>query len=252
MSVASLLGFGDALAARAGSPARRPPEAGHRAPALRGPGVEAPRAAAGAGRSAILSPEGARGRALPDRAVAPALPSQEDPARIRETYLRSRFPGVYRFEADLEDGSRLVEAARLYFQDGRLDHERELMELAIREHPERIDCWLAHIEILFLARDEPRFVEAVRGFLEAHPESPDHAEIASLWKRLRQNAAGPAAEAAAGETPARGDRYGPWPVLPDWIGAPWDLSAEVWASEIHQGLGRGRFPEPGGAGGEAA
>lgn len=109
------------------------------------------------------------------------------------------------------------------------------MELVIRERPEREEFWLAHIEILFLARDETRFVEIVRRFLEAHPESPTHAEVALLWKRLRRaSATGPAAEAEPGEAAVRGDHYGPWPSLPDWIGAPWDLSAETWAAEIHQ------------------
>jgi hypothetical protein len=36
--------------------------------------------------------------------------------------------------------------------------------------------------------------------------------------------------------PRAHDQYGPWPDLPNWIQAPWDLTAEVLAAEFHGAL----------------
>jgi hypothetical protein len=38
--------------------------------------------------------------------------------------------------------------------------------------------------------------------------------------------------------PREHDHYGPWPDLPNWIQANWDLTAEVVASDFHRILKR--------------
>jgi hypothetical protein len=34
------------------------------------------------------------------------------------------------------------------------------------------------------------------------------------------------------------DHYGPWPHLPNWIQAPWDLTGEVIAADFHRAMAR--------------
>lgn len=178
----------------------------------------------------------------------PGLATSAD--RIRESYLNARFPGVVRSAADLRDVRRVIDGARLYFQDRRLDRARELLQVAVAERPEIEDLWLAHIEILFLADAEAEFALVARSFLDAHPATAFKADVAHLWSRFRK----PAADGGTASPPDPGfdDHFGPWPALPDWIGAPGDLSAEIHASEIHRLALESRlasFPRsPGGAG----
>jgi hypothetical protein len=43
--------------------------------------------------------------------------------------------------------------------------------------------------------------------------------------------------AGAGARPH--EHYGPWPNLPNWIQASWDLTAEVLAADFHRAMLRG-------------
>jgi hypothetical protein len=75
---------------------------------------------------------------LPATQARSARPSTavQDGERVREAYLRSRFPGVIRGLADLSDAGRVMDAARCYVEDGRADRARELVRMAIDVHPD--------------------------------------------------------------------------------------------------------------------
>ncbi len=75
---------------------------------------------------------------LPQTGLRTARPSTAVPEgdRVREAYLRARFPGVVRGLADLADADRVMDAARCYVEDGRSDRARELVRLAIGVHPD--------------------------------------------------------------------------------------------------------------------
>jgi hypothetical protein len=150
--------------------------------------------------------------------------------RIRDRYIGARFPGVARSSADLESPSRVVKAARLYFEDGQVDTALELLDIAIEQDSRAEALWLAQLEILFLGRNAPRFVETARAFRAMHPASEAWSEVARLGRALMPKEAlfGPSSG------PREHDHYGPWPDLPNWIQANWDLTAEVVASDFHR------------------
>ena len=150
--------------------------------------------------------------------------------RIRDRYIGARFPGVARSSADLESPSRVVKAARLYFEDGQVDTALELLDVAIEQDSRAEALWLAQLEILFLGRNAPRFVETARAFRAMHPASDAWTEVARLGRALTPK------EGLFGiaSGPRDHDHYGPWPDLPNWIQANWDLTAEVVASDFHR------------------
>jgi hypothetical protein len=154
--------------------------------------------------------------------------------RIRDRYISARFPGVARCAADLESVERVIKSARLYFEDGQPDTALELLDVAIEQDSRAAALWLAQLEIVFLGRDAVRFVECARAFKALHPASEAWPEVARLGRALAPkeslfgSAAGPRAH----------EHYGPWPDLPNWIQANWDLTAEVVASDFHRILKR--------------
>jgi hypothetical protein len=165
---------------------------------------------------------------------APAEASADSHSRrIRERYLAARFPGVVRNIADLDAPGRVVKGARLYFEDGELEMAIELLDAAIQQNSRAEGVWLAQLEILFLARDAQRFVECARAFHALHAGSTEWAEVARLGAALAPEE--PLFAAASTTSHAH---YGPWPDLPNWIQANWDLTAEVVASDFHRAMRR--------------
>ena len=154
--------------------------------------------------------------------------------RIRDRYIGARFPGVARSAADLESPDRVVKAARLYFEDGQVDTALELLDVAIEQDSRAEALWLAQLEILFLGRNAARFVESARAFRALHPASEAWPEVSRLGRALAPKEA--LFGAAMG--PREHDHYGPWPDLPNWIQANWDLTAEVVAADFHRILKR--------------
>ena len=150
--------------------------------------------------------------------------------RIRDRYISARFPGVARSAADLECVERVVKCARLYFEDGQLAAALELLDMAIEQDSRAEALWLAELEILFLARDRARFVECARAFRALHAGSGEWPEVARLGHAL---APGEALFGAKGG-PRDHDHYGPWPDLPNWIQANWDLTSEVLGADFHR------------------
>jgi hypothetical protein len=150
--------------------------------------------------------------------------------RIRDRYISARFPGVARAAADLENPTRVIKAARLFFEDGDIDSALELLDLAIEQDSRAESLWLAQLEIVFLARDGERFVDSARAFHAMHPASESWAEVARLGRALAPG------QSLFGEDsgPRDHDHYGPWPDLPNWIQANWDLTAEVVAADFHR------------------
>lgn len=184
---------------------------------------------------------GARTAAPP----APAATAAEDPhtfepkrRRLRDRYVAARFPGVARTAAELQNVTQAVKAARLMFEEEQHELALELLELSIEESPQESALWLARLEILFLARDRGRFVEGARAFRDAHPFHDAWQEVARLGRAI---APGEALFGGA-QGPREHEHYGPWPHLPNWIQAPWDLTAEVLAADFRRGLCKAAAP----------
>jgi hypothetical protein len=154
--------------------------------------------------------------------------------RIRDRYISARFPGVARSGSDLAVVSRVVKAARLYFEEDEGEMALELLQLAIEEAPHESALRLARLELLFLARDREGFVHAAREFNAAHPFHDAWTEVARLGRAIAPDE--PLFGAVSG--PRDHDHYGPWPHLPNWIQAPWDLTGEIVAADFHRAMSR--------------
>jgi hypothetical protein len=152
--------------------------------------------------------------------------------RIRDRYVSVRFPGIARCAADLSQPALVIKAARLYFEEEQPGLALEMLELATEEAPGEASLWLARLEILFLARDCQGFVATARAFSSAHPRHEAWSEVERLGRAIAPG------EALVGATagPRAHEHYGPWPHLPNWIQAPWDLTAECAAADFHRAL----------------
>jgi hypothetical protein len=152
--------------------------------------------------------------------------------RIRDRYIGARFPGVARDGADLRAVDRIIKSARLHFEAGEFAAALELLDLAVEESPHESSLWLARLEILFLSRDREGFIAGAQAFRDSRPGHDAWTEIQRLGRQIAPG------EALFGATIAARDHehYGPWPHLPNWIQAPWDLTAEVVAADFHRAM----------------
>lgn len=158
--------------------------------------------------------------------------------RIRDRYISVRFEGVARSSADLQDPVRVIKASRLAFEEGHAETALELLELAIEQHPFERSLWLAELEMAFLLRMSERFVDSARAFRAAHPKSAEWPEIERLGRALAPDES----LFGARQGPRAHEHYGPWPHLPNWIQAPWDLTAEVSGADFRRAMLRDEGP----------
>ena len=186
-------------------------------------------------------------RAATPRA-APAVGAVEAPAigdddphtfeprrrKIRDRYISARFPGVARGSNELQNAAAVVKSARLLFEEEQPELALELLELAVEETPNESQLWLARLEILFLMRSRDGFVATARAFHDTHESHEAWPEV----ERLGRAIAPEEPLFGATEGPRDHEHYGPWPHLPNWIQAPWDLTAEVIAADFHRAVTR--------------
>lgn len=156
----------------------------------------------------------------------------DDPLRhkILDRYITARFAGVATCARDLADSVRVVKAARLLFEDGQADRGLELLQVASEIYPEDDATRLARLELLFLERDAQGYRRAVERFHVDRPQSPQWPEIRELGRKLGLDGE---LFRDQGVHDNAFPQYGPWPGLPNWIQAPWDLSGEVAMAELH-------------------
>lgn len=182
-------------------------------------------------------------------AQAPATPGEPDPSdmsptrgvepaardalrqKLRDRYIAARFSGMAKSSSDLDDAGRVIKGVRLYFEEDKLDRADEFLEMAIAQASDPKPLRLARLELAFLRRDAVQFTEFARDFRRCHPDCPEWLEVSRLGRalaptetRLFGNAQGARAH----------DNYGPWPDMPNWLQASWDLTAEVLRADFHR------------------
>ena len=160
---------------------------------------------------------------------APATSAQDLSAKLRNRYIAARFPGLFHGSADLDDVDFVIRAARLYFDERKLERAAELLDLAARQSPAERALRLAQLEFAFLAQDRALYLKSAEAFQADFAGAAEWAEIVRLGHAL--DSAQPLF-AAAGTRRAH-EHYGPWPDTPNWIQASWDLTSEVLAAEFH-------------------
>ncbi len=185
-----------------------------------------------------VAPKPVQAIAAPPLAVAPTptglvKPPEAHRQKILERYLAARFAGVASRLEDLMDSTAIVKSARLLFEDGQSERAIELLAIAAQAHPADEATYLARLEILFLERDGVGYRRVAKEFAERHPASQQ-------WPEIRELARGMGLDDAMfrdqGVRENSFPQYGPWPGMPNWIQAPWDLTAEVTAAELHSRL----------------
>lgn len=168
-----------------------------------------------------------------DPVPAPApLEGEELRLRLRDRYIAARFPGIAECVADLERIDNVIRGARLCFEEERYDQADELLEMAIERSPGEERLRLARIEISFLRREVAHFVALARELRREVPDSRHWSEVARLGRAIAP--AEPLFEAGPGSRPH--ENYGPWPDMPNWIQASWDLTAEVLAGDFRRAI----------------
>ncbi len=160
-------------------------------------------------------------------------------AKLRDRYIAIRFPGVARSSDDLRDAERVIKGVRLYFEEQKFDRADELLELAIGQAGSARLLRLARLELAYLRRDAAGFTEFARDFCSVYPGSVEWLEVARLGRALA-----PAETALFGNAQgARAqDSYGPWPDMPNWLQASWDLTPEVLGADFHREMSAPRTP----------
>jgi hypothetical protein len=164
--------------------------------------------------------------------VLPRLEGEALRSRLRDRYIAARFPGIVSDATDLANIDLVIRAARLCFEEDRSDQAQELLQMAIDQSPDDEPLRLAQLEISFLQRNRTRFVELAREFRERMPQSRNWGEIARLGRAVAPEVP----EFAAGPGTRPHEHYGPWPDLPNWIQASWDLTAEVLAADFRRAV----------------
>jgi hypothetical protein len=195
----------------------------------------APVAAAAPAARAPLEWTAPTSKARADAAPAAAAPRHDGEAlarKLRDRYIAARFPGVARGAADLERIEQVIKGARLYFEEDKYDRALELLDMAILQCPADESLPLARLELAFLARADARFIALARDFHALRPLDPRWDEIRRLGRALDR--AEPLFQ-STGDA-AQPDSSGPWPDMPNWIQASWDLTPEVRAADFHQAM----------------
>ncbi len=156
------------------------------------------------------------------------------PPGIRDDYIADRFPGLAQSGGDLEKTTLVIAGARLYFEERKTDRALELLDLAIQQSPFDEPLRLARLEIAYLLRDAALYTELAREFQAVHGGSAAWPEITRLGRALA-----PAEVLFGAKQGQRAyEHYGPWPQMPNWINASYDMTPEVLAADYHRLMAR--------------
>ena len=154
-------------------------------------------------------------------------------SRIRDRYILARFPGVMRKSEDFADADEVIKAARLYVEDGLAVRGVELLQFAAEMDTTRESLWLARLQLHYQLRDASGFAAAAKRMHQYHPKSAHWAQIALLGRNLGL------AEAFFAELGLRAGpapKPGAWPLQPNWLQEPRDLTPAVAAAELRSRL----------------
>jgi hypothetical protein len=150
--------------------------------------------------------------------------------RIRDRYIGASFPGIVKSSRDLSKTVEVIKSARLCYEAGRPEQSCELLHLAIEQVPHERALWLAWLEVLFLTRQETRYVKVANSFHQTLPYDPDWAHVARLGLQLDpEHKSFLFARTAAGD-PEHGSYLQHWQ---NWLQSGGDLQGEAAAADFH-------------------
>ena len=207
------------------------------------PSVSAPKV-----RPTIVGPSLGRGASQPEapqqklrevtepdtdlQLLPPSLDLDAQRQRIRDRYIAASFPGMVKNSSDLTNIGEVIKSARLCYGAGHAEQACELLHLAIEQQPHEPALWLAWLEVLFLTRQEERFVKVAHTFHHMHPYDRQWHEVAKLGLLLAPaHSLFQFAKTVRASAEGEGDAQLSWR---NWLQADNDLVAEAAAADFHQ------------------
>ncbi len=159
-----------------------------------------------------------------------ALDDRPDEDRVRRLqYMYERFPELMSRTVSIDDADSVINAARLYYEEGQADRACELLTFGIEERPQEVRFWLAQFEIFRLENRAADFSELAAKFHVLFSYSPSWPKVRHIGHEL--DPANPLF--AAGRDLLAGDSHFD-PVVENWLNSPMDFTADALLSDLRR------------------
>lgn len=159
-----------------------------------------------------------------------SLDDRPDEDRVRRLqYMYERFPELMSRTVSIDDADSVINAARLYYEEGQADRACELLTFGVEERPQEVRFWLAQFEIFRLENRPADFSELAAKFHVLFSYAPSWPKVRHVGHEL--DPANPLF--AAGRDVLAGDAHFD-PVVENWLNAPMDFTADALMSDLRR------------------
>jgi hypothetical protein len=158
----------------------------------------------------------------------------EKPAedRVRRLqYMYESYPELATNTISIDDADSVINAARLYFEEGYRDKACELLTFGVEERPQETRFWLAQFEIFRLEHMVSEFAELAAKFQLLFGHTDDWPKVRHIGHEL--DPANPLF-AAGGRATLAGENFDP--IAENWLNAPMDMTSDALAGDLRLAL----------------
>lgn len=155
----------------------------------------------------------------------------EDRVR-RVQYMYERYPELKTHTVSIDDAGSVINAARLYYEEGQADKACELLTFGVEERPQEIPFWLAQFEIYRLENRPADFAALAAKFHVLFGQSAEWPKVRHIGHEL--DPTNPLFAAAGRDALAGEQRFDP--VAENWLNAPMDYTSEALMAELRREL----------------
>lgn len=156
----------------------------------------------------------------------------EDRAR-RLHYMEERFPELANKSIGVDEPDSIIDAARHYFEDDKIQQSCELLTYAFEEHPGQLRFWLALFEIHRLERKVTEFNVLAMRFKNVHGGTDAWPKVQHIGRDL--DPLNPLYSAALGQLGVPEDQEFD-PIAENWLNVPMDFTSDALMAELRRGL----------------
>ncbi len=157
--------------------------------------------------------------------------AEDHERRLR--YMEERYAEIANASISVNDADSIIDAARLYYEEGQVQKAIELLTYALEERPAQLRFWLALIEIYRLERMTPEFCILAAKFRDLHSGADVWAKVQHIGRDL--DPSNPLFAAALGRLGLPDEREFD-PMSENWLNAPMDLTSDVLMVELRSSL----------------
>ena len=155
----------------------------------------------------------------------------EDRVR-RLQYMYERYPELMTNTVSIDDADSVINAARLYYDEGHREKACEMLTFAVEERPQEIRFWLAQFEIFRLENSTAEFTALAGKFHVLFGHTPAWPKVRHIGHEL--DPTNPLFAAAGREALAGEHHFDP--VAENWLNAPMDFTSEALMAELRRTL----------------